>query len=173
MAALGMGSKGWPSKLGTSVTSSMEDMCVGDEGIMKVIERSVPGVEMDVSGDGLDCTMVQDDTIARASFGVADSSKDPVRPSIFFRDMVVGINGEDLIQADIPELEVVCMDDDVRIGYVDGTPSIDFAGTLHQQVDVKPINFVVVRVDGCSIVYSTLLTRVKTLWNFFWGNGAY
>ncbi|KAK8601382.1 hypothetical protein V6N13_058904 [Hibiscus sabdariffa] len=81
-------------------------MCAGNEESMTVIERSVMGIEIVFSGDGLDCAVVQDDATARASFDVVDLSKDPFRLSISFRDMVVG-TGNGVGNLEIADMTVV------------------------------------------------------------------
>ncbi|KAL4311947.1 hypothetical protein GQ457_01G028250 [Hibiscus cannabinus] len=81
-----------------------------------------------------------------------------------FRDKVVGKSMTASVVSEIPELDILIGDDDVRLGVEDGTPTIDFSDRLHHLIDKKLASSIVVRLLGRSIGYYALLSHIKALW---------
>ncbi|KAK8562619.1 hypothetical protein V6N12_010693 [Hibiscus sabdariffa] len=85
------------------------------------------------------------------------------RPS--FRDMLAGKGVDASSSPTISDLDVEFKGDGVQYSFVDGTPSIRFSYRIHDLVDAKLANSVIVRLLGRTIGYSVLLTWIRSLWN--------
>ncbi|KAL4362736.1 hypothetical protein GQ457_04G010410 [Hibiscus cannabinus] len=83
---------------------------------------------------------------------------------VSFKDMVLGNNGISQSALMVPDLDVDVRDEDVSIVNFDGTTTINFSKRVHDLIDAKLANSVVVRLLGRSIGFSALETRIKALW---------
>ncbi|KAL4325035.1 hypothetical protein GQ457_11G016650 [Hibiscus cannabinus] len=130
-------------------------------------------VEVDVQEDGSDVVMqitakdglsceeegtVRNDDIPRVEGTPPGMNK----PS--FRDMLTGRGSTAGSSPALSELDVEILAEDVCVSSVDGMPSITFSDRVHNMVDAKLTNAVVVRLLGRNIGYGALLTRIRSLW---------
>ncbi|KAL4362551.1 hypothetical protein GQ457_04G013570 [Hibiscus cannabinus] len=82
-----------------------------------------------------------------------------------FRDMLLGQSIGAAAASTISDLDVEVQEGDVHISDMDGTPVIRFSDRIHDLVDAKLENSVIVRLLGRAIGYNALLNRIRSLWN--------
>ncbi|KAL4368333.1 hypothetical protein GQ457_05G013190 [Hibiscus cannabinus] len=100
-----------------------------------------------------------------SSGGRDEGMKDDLQTlKLFFRDMVLGVEKGSVSSRAIPYLDVEVRDEDVTMSTLDGTLMIAFSGRLHDLIDEKLANSVVVCLLGRSIGFSALENMIKTFW---------
>ncbi|KAL4363955.1 hypothetical protein GQ457_04G039590 [Hibiscus cannabinus] len=82
-----------------------------------------------------------------------------------FRDTLVGKAGAASINKGISELDVIVNDDDVIYGGSSVLPELRFSDRVHDDIDAKLANSIIIRLLGKTIGYRTLLNRIHYLWN--------
>ncbi|KAL4279462.1 hypothetical protein GQ457_03G024230 [Hibiscus cannabinus] len=87
------------------------------------------------------------------------------QPKPSFRDTLVGKTGLQQSERKINELDVVVTDEDVLFGGDAILPEISFSARVHDAIDEKLSNSVIIRLLGKSIGYRALLNRIQALWN--------
>ncbi|KAL4290645.1 hypothetical protein GQ457_14G017720 [Hibiscus cannabinus] len=86
-----------------------------------------------------------------------------------FKDKLMGSAGVIRDTVPLSDLDVDVQEEDVRIGGSSSLPEIQFSDKVHEAIDAKLANSVIVRLLGRSIGYQTLLNRIHLLWK---PNGA-
>ncbi|GMJ04099.1 hypothetical protein HRI_004079100 [Hibiscus trionum] len=81
-----------------------------------------------------------------------------------FRDIMIGQTTETKDTCAIDDLDMVVLDDDVRVQADGAIPEITFSERVHAAIDKRLENSVIVRLLGKSIGYTALLTRIEALW---------
>ncbi|KAL4341260.1 hypothetical protein GQ457_08G016750 [Hibiscus cannabinus] len=81
-----------------------------------------------------------------------------------FKEKLMGAAGciRDTVNLNVLDVEV--RDEDVRIGGSSSLPEIQFSDNVHEAIDAKLANSVIVRLLGRSIGYQTLLNRIHLIW---------
>ncbi|KAL4284826.1 hypothetical protein GQ457_16G025340 [Hibiscus cannabinus] len=82
-----------------------------------------------------------------------------------FKEKLIGKSGMVKNSQSIAELDVEVLEDDVRIGGAKGLPEIWFSDRVHDAIDAKLANSLIVRLLGKSIGYRALWNRIMALWN--------
>ncbi|KAL4324061.1 hypothetical protein GQ457_11G028370 [Hibiscus cannabinus] len=82
-----------------------------------------------------------------------------------FRDTLVGKGMTQSPNLAISELDVMVTDEDILYGGDNLLPKIRFSGRVHDVIDEKLANSVIIRLLGKTIGYRALLNRIQTLWN--------
>ncbi|KAL4341700.1 hypothetical protein GQ457_08G018670 [Hibiscus cannabinus] len=84
---------------------------------------------------------------------------------VSFRDMLVGENHIESEKKSLDDLDVVVTEGDVRLMNDGPIPEIMFSDQVHDAIDKKLANSVIIRLLGKSIGYRALLNRIHSLWN--------
>ncbi|KAK8507653.1 hypothetical protein V6N12_066988 [Hibiscus sabdariffa] len=105
-------------------------------------------VDLDIVGGTVPLAVGYKDSVCDVSGIQHSEERSQVKPS--FRDMLAGNKPLNFSGSAIPELDVEMHEDDVQISSVDGTPAISFSDRIHDRVDAKLANSVIVRLLGQS-----------------------
>ncbi|KAL4289744.1 hypothetical protein GQ457_14G000690 [Hibiscus cannabinus] len=140
---------------------SVEDQQVGKRS--RGEEDDVMDVGLDKVGGTVSLAAGYRDSVCDVSDMQQTEERSQVKPS--FRDMLAGNKPLNVPGFAIPELDVEMQEEDVQLSSVDGTPAIDFSDRIHDRVDAKLANSVIVRLLGRMIGYNALLNRIRSLWN--------
>ncbi|KAE8713525.1 hypothetical protein F3Y22_tig00110206pilonHSYRG00049 [Hibiscus syriacus] len=82
-----------------------------------------------------------------------------------FRDMVKGSNLVGNQPISFNDFDVDVHPEDVVLGVDGPLPAISFSDRVHDAIDAKLANYVIIRLLGKTIGYKALLSRIKSLWN--------
>ncbi|KAL4361894.1 hypothetical protein GQ457_04G017540 [Hibiscus cannabinus] len=140
---------------------SVEDQQVGKHS--RGDEDIVIDVGLDKSGGTVPLAAGYRDLACDVSDLQQTEGRSQVKPS--FRDMLTGNKSLNFPGSAIPELDVEMQEEDVQLSSMDGTPAIVFSERIHDRVDAKLANSVIVRLLGRMIGYNALLNRINSLWN--------
>ncbi|KAK8488763.1 hypothetical protein V6N11_004978 [Hibiscus sabdariffa] len=123
---------------------SVEDQQVGKRSCGE--GDDVMDVDLDIVGGTVPLAVGYKDSVCDVSGIQQSEERSQVKPS--FRDMLAGNKPLNFSGSAIPELDVEMHEDDVQISSVDGTPVISFSDRIHDRVDAKLANSVIVRLLG-------------------------
>ncbi|KAK8507656.1 hypothetical protein V6N12_066991 [Hibiscus sabdariffa] len=123
---------------------SVEDQQVGKRSCGE--GDDVMDVDLDIVGGTVPLAVGYKDSVCDVSGIQQSEERSQVKPS--FRDMLAGNKPLNFSGSAIPELDVEMHEDDVQISSVDGTPAISFSDRIHDRVDAKLANSVIVRLLG-------------------------